>query len=303
MRKQHPENTIPNGLKTITKKLQRVDRQLEELTGLIPVDSDGALPRELRGDIEVVRTDFLADAIETLADLTQLDEESATRRYLKAADRLERAGHQITAERPQLGRPEAIVEYLIARHSCLDQEIMGAVYVDTQQRLIADVEIFRGTLVRTAVEPRVVLRQALERGAAGFVMWHTHPSGNPSPTPEDVGFTRRLAESAQLLGIRLYDHLILGESGHWVSLERGGGWSLEIEQNLRKIDCKETRDHRNQARRLLATAPRKIAQSPREIAAGAALSTGEKPAWRACPALLPFVLMPLILIHLRKNKS
>jgi len=279
MKKQH-RDTVPSGLKTITGKLRKVDRQLEKLTELIPVDNDDALSKELRGGIKVVQTDLLADAIETLMELAQLDEKSATRRYLEAADRLERAGHQVKAERPVLGCPETIVEYLIARHSCLDQEIMGAVYVDVHNRLIADVEIFRGALARVAVEPRVVLRQALERGAASFVLWHTHPSGDPSPTSEDLGFTRRLASGAKLLGIRLHDHLILGESGRWVSLSRSGGLGTSVAQSPKKID-----------------------QSPREIAAGAALPTGKKPAWRAYPALLPFVLMPLILIHLRKNKS
>ncbi len=218
----HSTTTVPKCLEAISEELREVDRRLLQLAGSMP--ADGVLPAELRGGIEVVRTDLLGDAIETLKSLAQLDESTAVQHYLEAADRLERAGHRVVAERPTLGRPEAIAEYLIARHRCLDQEILGAVYVDLHNRLIADVEIFRGTLNRLAVEPRVVLRQALERGAAGLLLWHTHPSGDPRPTPEDLSFTRRLGASARLLGIRLLDHLILGNAGRWVSLKRCGGW-------------------------------------------------------------------------------
>lgn len=214
--------TTPLCLKAIVDKLRAIDDQLLRLSESIP--GDGPLPAELRGGIEVVRTDLLSDAIETLAALAQLNATSATQRYLEAVDTLERSGRRITADRPILGRPEAIAEYLIKRHTCLDQEILGAVYVDAHHRLIADVEIFRGALLRLAVEPRVILRQALERGAAGFLLWHTHPSGDPSPTPEDLAFTRRLAKSARLLGVELIDHLILGEPGRWISIKRCGGW-------------------------------------------------------------------------------
>jgi DNA repair protein RadC len=220
----HFTTTIPERLEALSEELREIDRRLLRLTESMPADADGVLCGELCGGIEVVRTDLLGDAIETLASLAQLDESTAVRRYLEAVDRLERAGHRVAAERPTLGGPEAVAEYLLLRHQCLDQEILGAVYVDIHNRLIADVEIFRGTLDRLAVEPRVVLRQALERGASGLLLWHTHPSGDPRPTPEDLRFTRRLSASSRLLGIRLIDHLILGNAGCWVSLKRCGGW-------------------------------------------------------------------------------
>ncbi len=220
-----PSETIPSYLEAIAEELRQVDHKLKRLVSSTSTDS--VLAGELRGGIEVVRKDLLGDAIGTLIALSELDESTAARRYLEAVDRLERAGRRVSAERPILHRPEALVQYLIARHTCLDQEVLGAVYVDVQNRLIADIEIFRGTLHRLKVEPRVVLRQALERGASGFLLWHTHPSGDPSPTTEDVLFTRRLAASAELLGIRLLDPLILGEPERWVSLNRWGGWEAE----------------------------------------------------------------------------
>lgn len=212
----------PRRLKAISDKLWEIDEQLGQLSQAIL--DQAILPEKAHADIEVMRDDLLRHAINPLTAIAQLDEVTAVQRYLEAVEILEQVGHLITAERPILEDPETIAEYLIARHARSDQEILGAVYLDASNRLIADVEIFRGALDRLSVEPRAILRQALARGAERFLLWHTHPSGDPSPTPEDIGFTRRLARSAELLGIRLIDHLILGRPGRWLSLKRTGGW-------------------------------------------------------------------------------
>ncbi len=126
--------------------------------------------------------------------------------------------------RQPLNQPEAVAHYLRLRYAVRDQEVMGALYLDVRQSLISEHEIYRGTISQTAVEPRSVLREALLRGAAGFILFHTHPSGDPAPSSEDLAFTRRMAEAGELLGIQLMDHLILGASGRWVSLQRRGAW-------------------------------------------------------------------------------
>ena len=61
-------------------------------------------------------------------------------------------------------------------------------------------------------------------GVAGMLLFHTHPSGDPSPSAEDLAFTRRLADAGDLLGVKLHDHVILGGGHRWVSLRRRGGW-------------------------------------------------------------------------------
>jgi DNA repair protein RadC len=127
-------------------------------------------------------------------------------------------------EREPLAHPAAAASYLALRYAGRDQEILGALYLDTRHRLIAERELYRGTLNRAAVEPRLVLKEGLLAGAAALIVFHTHPSGDPTPSAEDLAFTRRLGEAGEVVGIRVVDHLILGGVGRWVSLAERGGW-------------------------------------------------------------------------------
>ena len=126
--------------------------------------------------------------------------------------------------RYSMDRPEAVASYLSLEFTLAGQEVMGAVCVDSRNRLLCAREVFRGTLNRAAVEPRALLKLALARDAAGLILFHTHPSGDPTPSVEDLEFTRRIDAAGEVVGIRLIDHLILGNGGNWLSLRRRGGW-------------------------------------------------------------------------------
>ena len=138
---------------------------------------------------------------------------------LETARRLARAE---VPQRDPLSQPAAVADYLRLRYSRKDQEVMGALYLDARNRLIAEHEIFCGTLSRASVEPRAILKRALQWDAAGLILFHTHPSGDPTPSAEDVAFTRRMTEAGEIVGTRLVDHLVLGGRGRWVSLRRMG---------------------------------------------------------------------------------
>ena len=125
-------------------------------------------------------------------------------------------------DRALLKDPQSVASYLELRYSLKGQEVMGALYLDTRNRLIGETELYRGTLSRAAVEPRAILKEGLLRDAAGVVLFHTHPSGDPSPSAEDLGFTRRMVDASQLIGMSLVDHLVLGAGGTWTSLRRQG---------------------------------------------------------------------------------
>jgi len=143
---------------------------------------------------------------------------------LAAVELARRLARQQLPARQPLARPAEVARYLVLRYQQRDQEVMGALFLDVRHGLIADREIFRGTLHRAAVEPREILKECLARGAAGFALFHTHPSGDPTPSAEDVMFTRRMAEAAAVVGVELVDHLVLGATGRWVSLRERGAW-------------------------------------------------------------------------------
>lgn len=133
-----------------------------------------------------------------------------------------RVARRQVPDREPMTRPAEVVRWLALRYRVRDQEIVGALFLDGRNRLLSDTELFRGTLTRAAVEPREILKEGLLRGAAGILLFHTHPSGDPSPSSEDLLFTRRLAEAGELVGVRLVDHVIVGSGGRWVSLHERG---------------------------------------------------------------------------------
>jgi DNA repair protein RadC len=135
-----------------------------------------------------------------------------------------RMARQSVPVREPLLRPHDVASFLMLRYQQRDQEVMGALFLDVRRRLLGDQEVFRGTMHRAAVEPREILKQCLLRGATGVVIFHTHPSGDPTPSAEDLLFTRRMAEAAAVVGVELLDHLVLGTPSRWVSLRERGVW-------------------------------------------------------------------------------
>lgn len=125
-------------------------------------------------------------------------------------------------EREPMTRPGEVARYLALRYCVRDQEIMGALFLDVRNRLVGEKELFRGTLDKALVEPREILKECLLRGAAAVIVFHTHPSGDPTPSLEDLDFTQHLRDAGKIVGVRLSDHLILGRSGRWVSLREKG---------------------------------------------------------------------------------
>ena len=122
-------------------------------------------------------------------------------------------------------RPERAAEFLAELVRPFAYEVMGVVMLDTRNRAIGHLIAYQGTLNRAAVEPRGLLVPSLLANAAGIIVFHNHPSGDPSPSAEDLAFTRRLAAAGDTVGIKLVDHLILGAGDdRWVSLRQRGSF-------------------------------------------------------------------------------
>jgi DNA repair protein RadC len=94
-------------------------------------------------------------------------------------------------------------------------EQFGIVLLDAKHRVMRTAVLAVGTLNSSVVEPRDVFREAAIGGATAIVIFHNHPSGDPTPSPEDVALTRRLVAAGSLIGIDVVDHLILGDVRYW----------------------------------------------------------------------------------------
>jgi DNA repair protein RadC len=110
-----------------------------------------------------------------------------------------------------LGGPQAVVEALRPLLSGRREEHIAVLALDARRRILAAQLVSQGCLTSAMAHPREVFRAAIKLGAAAIVIGHNHPSGDPRPSPEDHALTRRLREAAEILGIPLLDHVIVGE--------------------------------------------------------------------------------------------
>ena len=117
--------------------------------------------------------------------------------------------------RIQLRSPREAAAYLMPAFGSRRAEQFGVVLLDTKHRVLRTVVVAIGTLNSTVVQPRDVFREAALGAAAAIVVFHNHPSGDPSPSPDDVELTRRLMAAGTLLGIDVVDHIILGDVRYW----------------------------------------------------------------------------------------
>ncbi|KAA0253924.1 MAG: JAB domain-containing protein [Acidobacteria bacterium] len=145
-----------------------------------------------------------------------------TARILAAVEIARRLLREDLRERDVVDGPEAAARYLLTSLASEAREVMGALLLDARNRLLEDHVVFRGTTTVTAVAPGPLFRAAVVAGASGLLVYHNHPSGDPSPSVEDHATTRRLVEAGRLLGIEVRDHLVVGR-GSWVSF-RQQGW-------------------------------------------------------------------------------
>jgi len=123
-------------------------------------------------------------------------------------------------ERPALSGPrEAYAQVKDLRRA--RKEHLVALYLDSQNRLLARETIAIGSLNTTRTHPREILQPAIACSALGFILVHNHPSGSPTPSQDDVDFTRAIKRACEIIGIGLYDHLIVSANG-FVSLKEKG---------------------------------------------------------------------------------
>jgi DNA repair protein RadC len=124
-------------------------------------------------------------------------------------------------KRIPLRTPEDAARLLIPRFRDLTHEVFAVLVLDTQNAVIATVELSHGTLNASLVHPREVYKAAVDHIGAAVIVVHNHPSGNPEPSGEDIAITHQLAGAGKILGIPLHDHLIVAGNGYVSLAERG----------------------------------------------------------------------------------
>ena len=121
----------------------------------------------------------------------------------------------------KVGSPADVAKFLGGSFAFLDKEHFKVLYLDVKNQIIHEETVSVGTLSSSLVHPREVFKPAIKRSAYGLIAAHNHPSGDTSPSDDDLVTTKRLQEAGEIVGIKLIDHLIFGR-GNFISLREKG---------------------------------------------------------------------------------
>lgn len=140
---------------------------------------------------------------------------------LAAIELGKRAGSEKSTSKPRLSSPLRVAEMLMPEMRHLEIEHFKALIVNNKNELLKQVDVAMGGLSAAIIHPRELYKAAIRANGAGLIVAHNHPSGDITPSREDVLLTRRLAEAGRILGIDFIDHIIIGD-GCWLSLKEQG---------------------------------------------------------------------------------
>lgn len=149
----------------------------------------------------------------------------ATAARIKAAIELGRRVHLEPAQdRPHITSPADVADLIMDEMSLLDQEQMWVLVLNTKNYVITVDKVYQGSVNASLIRISELFRTAIRENAPAIIVAHNHPSGVPTPSPEDVHVTRQIVEAGKLLDVDILDHLVIGR-GRFVSLkERGLGF-------------------------------------------------------------------------------
>ncbi|MCK1996558.1 DNA repair protein RadC [Psychrobacillus psychrodurans] len=140
---------------------------------------------------------------------------------LAAVELGKRLSQQKTDEKFTIRSPKDAATYLMHDMTSLKQEHFVVLFLNVKNQILHKQTIFIGSLNASIVHPREIFREAVKRSAASIICAHNHPSGNPTPSTEDIDVTKRLYEAGILMGIELLDHVIIGDH-QFISLKEKG---------------------------------------------------------------------------------
>jgi len=115
----------------------------------------------------------------------------------------------------------AACDYLVMRYALEPREFFGMLLLDNKMSIIEVRELYQGNVSSVEVQPRELVKAALQCNATGVLMFHNHPSGNPAPSEADLRFTREAEKALALVGVTVHDHLIVGGASAMSLVEKG----------------------------------------------------------------------------------
>lgn len=121
-------------------------------------------------------------------------------------------------ERVSINSPQDVANLLMGEMSMLDQEHLKVLLLNTKNEVLNIQEIYVGNVNTSVVRPAEVLRPAVRENAPSIIVVHNHPSGDPTPSQEDISITKELVAAGKLLGVELLDHVVIGNRNRFVSL-------------------------------------------------------------------------------------
>lgn len=128
-------------------------------------------------------------------------------------------------ERPTINSPADAAVLIQYEMQALEQEHLRVMLLDRRNRVLEIVDLYRGSVSSSQIRVGEVFREAVRKNASAIIVAHNHPSGDPTPSPDDAAVTRAIVQAGKLLDVDVLDHLVIGQ-GRWVSLkERGLGFS------------------------------------------------------------------------------
>ena len=117
--------------------------------------------------------------------------------------------------------PKDVVDVIMGEMMNLEQEVLKVLFLSTKNIIIGSKDVFKGSLNSSIVHPREIFKQAIKRNSASIIICHNHPSGDPTPSKEDINVTLRIKECGKIIGIELLDHIIIGKN-RFVSFKETG---------------------------------------------------------------------------------
>ncbi|GAB7386554.1 DNA repair protein RadC [Bacillaceae bacterium] len=124
-------------------------------------------------------------------------------------------------ERYTIRSPKDAANYMMEELRYLTKEQFVCLFLNTKNQVIGQSTVFVGSLDSSIVHPREIFKEAIRRSSASIICLHNHPSGDPTPSREDIAVTRRLVEAGEIIGIEVLDHVIVGD-GRYTSLKEKG---------------------------------------------------------------------------------